>query len=93
MKFDDEEKTILDAFERGELKSVKNVKSEILRYETYAKATRSRKEKRINIRLSATDLEALQVIAVEEGIPYQTLITSVLHKFATGRLVDRKSDC
>lgn len=93
MKLDDEEKTILDAFERGELKSVKNVKNEISRYEAYAKATRQRKEKRINIRLSATDLEALQVLAVEEGISYQTLIASVLHKFATGRLVDRKSDC
>ena len=45
-------------------------------------------ERRINIRLSEKDVEDIRVIAVENGIPYQTLISSVLHKFATGQLRD-----
>ncbi len=64
MKLDDEEKAILDAVEHGGPKSVKNVGSEIARYESYGKAAHQRKEKRINIRISASDLEALQVLAV-----------------------------
>lgn len=46
-----------------------------------------RKEKRISIRVFASDLERIKEIAEEEGLPYQTLVTSVLHKFSTGRLV------
>ena len=44
------------------------------------------KEKRISIRVFAKDLEKIKIIAEEEGLPYQTLITSILHKFLTGRL-------
>lgn len=59
--------------------------------EVYREAARAtlRKDQRINIRLTLGDLTALKAIAIEEGMPYQTLITSVLHKFVTGRLVDR----
>jgi hypothetical protein len=50
-----------------------------------------RKEKRINIRLSAKDLFDIQAAAAEEGMPYQTLIASIIHKYATGNLIDRRS--
>jgi predicted DNA binding CopG/RHH family protein len=50
-----------------------------------AKAT-FRKDRRLNIRLSSKDLEAIQKRALAEGLPYQTLISSLLHKYASGRL-------
>ena len=60
-------------------------KRERARYSRYAKAT-FRKDRRLNIRLSSKDLEAIQKRALAEGLPYQTLIASLLHKYATGRL-------
>jgi hypothetical protein len=59
--------------------------AERTRYSRYAKAT-FRKDRRLNIRLSSKDLEAIQKRALAEGLPYQTLIASLLHKYATGRL-------
>jgi predicted DNA binding CopG/RHH family protein len=90
IELDEEEREILDAYERGELKPNADA-HELAQYEAYAKASLAKKDKRINIRLSARDLEALQIRAIEEGIPYQTLIASVLHKFATGRLIDTRA--
>jgi hypothetical protein len=55
------------------------------RYSRYAKTT-FRKDRRLNIRLSSKDLEAIQKRALAEGLPYQTLIASLLHKYASGRL-------
>jgi predicted DNA binding CopG/RHH family protein len=49
-----------------------------------------RKDERVNIRISSKDLQEIQKKAIEEGIPYQTLISSVLHKFVTGRLTERR---
>ena len=66
-------------------KSVKGGKRERARYSRYAKAT-FRKDRRVNIRLSSKDLEAIQKRALAEGLPYQTLISSLLHKYASGRL-------
>jgi predicted DNA binding CopG/RHH family protein len=60
-------------------------KRERTRYSRYAKAT-FRKDRRLNIRLSSKDLEAIQKRALAEGLPYQTLIASLLHKYASGRL-------
>ena len=80
-----EEKNLLDSYEKGEWKSVKNLKTEINRYQKIVQAT-IRKDKRINIRIATRDLEEIQKKAVEEGIPYQTLISSILHKYASGRL-------
>lgn len=85
IKLDKEERGILDSFERGEWKSVKNLKQEISRHRQYARNT-LRKDRRVNIRISSKDLEELQAIAVAEGIPYQTLMGSVLHRYASGRL-------
>ncbi len=88
IKLTDDEKEILDTYEAGEWQSVDNKDAEIDTYQAYARATH-KKDKRVNIRISSKNLEALQKKALEEGIPYQTLISSVLHKYVNGRLVER----
>ena len=82
-----EEKQILKSVEKGEWHSVKNLAKEKKRYISYAKAM-VKKDQRINIRISQIDLEGIQARAIQEGIPYQTLIASILHKYVSGRLVD-----
>ena len=84
---DQEEKELLASYERGEWEQVTGVDSEAERYRGYAHDT-FRKDARVNIRISSKDLESLKKRALEEGIPYQTLIVSVLHKYVSGRLVD-----
>jgi len=86
---DEEEKDILDSFEKGEWEKVPNMDEEIRRHVEYAKATHH-KNKRINIRISGKDLELIQREALSEGIPYQTLISSLIHKYVNGSLVDRE---
>ncbi|MEO7134356.1 MAG: antitoxin [Vicinamibacterales bacterium] len=85
MKLDASEKDILESVERGDWNSVGGAKRERTRYARSAKAT-FRKDRRLNIRLSSKDLEAIQKRALAEGLPYQTLIASLLHKYASGRL-------
>lgn len=87
---DKEEKNILDSYDRGEWKSVKNPKQEIKKLREYARNT-LQKDKRINIRMSSKDLDQVQVIAAQEGIPYQTLISSIIHKYVSGYLIEKKS--
>jgi predicted DNA binding CopG/RHH family protein len=81
------EREILTAFEKGKLKSVVT-KSELEKFRAAARAT-AVKDRRVNIRLSSIDLNDIQVKALEEGMPYQTLIASVLHKYVSGRLVEK----
>lgn len=71
------EREILTAFEKGRLKSVAT-KAELEKFRAAARAT-ALKDRRVNIRLSSIDLNDIQVKALEEGMPYQTLIASVLH--------------
>lgn len=85
-----EEKELQNSYKRGEWESVKNLKKEISRYQEVARAT-FRKDKRINIRISTKDLEEIQKRALEEGIPYQTLISSILHKYVSGTLVRKET--
>ena len=84
------EDDVLTSYESGEWKSVTNLDDEIARYASSAAATLT-KDKRINIRLSSRDLEDIQMRAAEEGLPYQTLIASIVHKYASGRLVETAS--
>ena len=81
------EREILSAFEKGKLKSVAT-KAELEKFKAAARAT-AVKDRRVNIRLSSIDLNDIQVRALEEGMPYQTLIASVLHKYVSGRLVEK----
>lgn len=86
-KTDFGEAELLAAFDKGELKSVAS-KAELAKFKAAARAT-ALKDKRVNIRLSSGDLQDIQVKALEQGMPYQTLIASVLHKYVTGRLAER----
>ncbi len=83
-----EERDILKSYERNEWKPVKGAKSKFKFYSKYARET-FRKDRRINIRISTKDLEELQTRALSEGLPYQTLISSILHKFVSARLVEK----
>ena len=87
MQFDREELQILQDFERGEFRSIRNFQTEKLELENAARNT-LQKDKRINIRISSRDLERIQMRAAREGIPYQTYISSSLHKLVTGRLLE-----
>jgi predicted DNA binding CopG/RHH family protein len=82
------EKQILSAFEAGKLKSTVTSDAALRRYREYARVTLA-KNKRVNIRLSTPDLSEIQTRAAEEGVPYQTLIASVLHKYVAGRFVEK----
>ena len=85
MGTDADEKDLLESVERGEWRPAGGGKRERARYARYARST-FRKDRRLNIRLSSKDLEAIQKRALAEGLPYQTLISSLLHKYASGRL-------
>ena len=84
---EEEEKELLHSLESNEWSSVENLEDEIATHQKIADNT-LKKDKRVNIRISSKDLEAIKAYAVEEGLPYQTLMSSVLHKFISGRLVD-----
>ena len=84
------EREMLAAYEKGELVSVRPTKAQLSALRTSARAT-FLKNRRVNIRLSAADLLNLQARAYEEGVPYQTLIASVLHKYVSGRLHEKRS--
>lgn len=88
-KLDTEEQEIVGAFEAGTLKRTANAKAQIKHHQQYAAAT-FQKDSRINIRISSKDLRSLQKRALQEGLPYQTLIASLLHKYVEGRLVDAR---
>lgn len=85
MKLDKNEKGLLASFERGEWKSVKSLPNAKKHFQGVARET-LRKDERINIRLSQKDLEGIQAKAAREGMPYQTLISSIIHKFVVGGL-------
>lgn len=88
VELDEEDREILETYERGETVPVPDMEARIAEYQEAAR-TFFRKDRRVNIRISNRDILALQEIALEEGIPYQTLMASVLHKYVTGRLVER----
>jgi predicted DNA binding CopG/RHH family protein len=88
LKLQSDELELLASYENEEWQSQKNVKEQAAQYQAYARAT-LRKDKRVNIRISAKDLLDLQKRALREGIPYQTLISSVLHKYVSGAFTER----
>ena len=86
-KLDRYEAEVLEAYESGKLKPIAT-KAELARMRAAARAT-AIKDRRVNIRLSSGDLHDIQVKALAEGMPYQTLIASVLHKYVSGRFAER----
>ncbi len=85
MKYDKEEKDILDAYEKGRMKLSTPSKKEIGSIKTIAKNT-FKKDKRITIRLYDHDYKGIQKKAMEMGIPYQTLISGIIHRYIEGEL-------
>ncbi|WP_337866954.1 hypothetical protein [Ignavibacterium sp.] len=83
-KFDIEEKVILESFNKDEWKSVKSSKR-VKQFQAIAEST-IEKNLRISVQISKRDFDELQKKAIKEGIPYQTLISSILHKYVNGRL-------
>jgi len=81
---------LLESYEAGQFVSAAPSKAELKKFRDAARATLV-KDRRVNIRLSSPVLMDIQSRAAEEGLPYQTLIASVLHKFVTGRLVEQPS--
>ena len=80
-----EERELLQSFEKGRLRRIKNFAAEKKLLEDAARATLN-KDKRINIRISSLDLERVKKRAVREGMPYQTLISSLIHKLCSGKI-------
>ena len=89
-KLDPYETEVLEAYEAGKLRPVAT-KAELARMRAAARAT-AIKDRRVNIRLSSGDLHDIQAKALEEGMPYQTLIASVLHKYVSGRFAERRQN-
>lgn len=89
-KADKQEKELSAAYESGELVSERPSQAEKDKFKAAAQATFV-KDRRVNIRLASPDLMDIQARALEEGVPYQTLIASVLHKFVSGRLIEKPS--
>jgi predicted DNA binding CopG/RHH family protein len=80
-----EEKELLDAIEAGEFHSVEDVKTELAKAKEAAKNT-VRKSKNINIRVSEADIAKLKSRSIEVGIPYQTIVSALIHNYATGKI-------
>jgi len=85
---DEQERDLMESIEKDEWRSVKNVDKEKEEAKAAARNT-LKKEKRINLRLTQKDYHQIQVKAIEEGIPYQTLISSIIHKYLNGALAPR----
>jgi predicted DNA binding CopG/RHH family protein len=86
---DKEERELMQSVENEEWKSVDNLDEEISKAREAAAAT-FRKSERMNVRMSYKDLRDLKVRARQEGIPYQTLVSSLIHKYVTGRLIEKE---
>jgi predicted DNA binding CopG/RHH family protein len=90
MKFNEEEKKLIESIEKGEWKSIANLQKEIERSKQIAKTT-LRKDQRMNIRISKRDIDALKIRAIEEGIPYQTLVSRIIHIYLTDSFEEKRA--
>jgi len=87
-KLDNYEKELLESYENDEWVSVENLEKKKKEYAQYAKNT-FLKNKRINIRISEKDFVDIKTKSLEEGVPYQTLISSIIHKYVSGKLIEQ----
>ncbi len=87
---DKEEKNLHEEIERDVWKPMKNAATLKKKMRLAARATML-KDQRMNIRIAKRDLESLKAKALEEGMPYQSLVSSILHKYITGRLNEKRS--
>jgi predicted DNA binding CopG/RHH family protein len=87
---DTEERKLIKVLETEKWKSVKDIESWKTMLSKTATSTLT-KDQRMNIRITKNDLEGIKLKAVEEGIPYQTLVASIIHKYVTGKLMDKRT--
>ncbi len=87
---DTQELDLLNSFEHDEWQSVPDCEQELKRHQLYAKATATR-DQRLQIRLSSSDMSTLQKHALREGLSYRTLASSIIHKYLSGILIDKRS--
>jgi predicted DNA binding CopG/RHH family protein len=87
--YNKEERELIESIEGGNWTEVDHMSEAIEEARLIAQATTAKSE-RMNIRMSEKDMKALKAKAIEEGLPYQSLVSSVLHKYVNGRLVDRQ---
>jgi predicted DNA binding CopG/RHH family protein len=87
--YDKNEKALMESIEKEEWVSINNLEEEINKAREAAKATVTKSE-RMNIRISPNDLRRIKIKAIEEGMPYQTLVSSIIHKYITGRLMEQR---
>jgi len=85
--FDEYEKELMESIENDEFKIVPLSAKELSKFRTAAENT-GKKDQRMNIRMSSVDMNKLKAKALEEGIPYQTLVSSLIHKYTNGLLID-----
>jgi predicted DNA binding CopG/RHH family protein len=90
MKYDKEEKELIKTIEKDEWRTVRNYNISKGKMQNAARSTML-KDQRMNVRIAKRDLDSLKAKALEEGIPYQTLVASVLHKYVAGRLIEKES--
>ncbi len=81
---DDEEQDDIEAFKRGEYRSVPDLPARVKELQQIARNTLRKKP--ITVRVQERDITRIKVMALEQGIPYQTLVSSILHRYASGRL-------
>ena len=86
---DDEEREIIDSLEADEWVSIADADTYKAQAIEIARST-MRKDRRMNVRISERDMRNLKIRAAEEGVPYQTLVTMVLHKYVTGQLTETR---
>ena len=85
---DEEERDLINSLEKGEWEEIEENEEYKLQAKKYAEAT-MKKDKRMNIRISERDLKNLKIKAMEEGLPYQTLVSMILHKYVSGKLLEK----
>ncbi len=85
---DEEERDLINSLENGEWEDIEENEEYKLKAKKYAEAT-MKKDKRMNIRISERDLKNLKIKAMEEGLPYQTLVSMILHKYVSGKLLEK----
>ena len=87
---DIEEKTLVESLEKGGWKPVKDIEG----WKTLLSKTATNtltKDQRMNIRITKNDLDGIKLKAAEEGLPYQTLVSSLIHKYVSGRLIEKQA--
>ncbi len=89
-QLDQEEQDILNAFEEGKLEPIPNSQAEVARLTSLFKAA-GNKTSRVSLRMSENDYLRAKEVAMQEGLPYQTLLSSILHKYFTGQFIERRS--